>query len=63
MGHQIKITLEVITELVGSRSMGKGSKPVLSLVPQESIGEFYLPLTAFDYSKTSKSGCAGWLNM
>ena len=29
----------------------------LTLVPNSSIPEFYLPLHAFDYSKTSKNGC------
>ena len=29
----------------------------LSLVPTDSMEEFYLPLTAFDFSANSKNGC------
>ena len=36
------------------------SKPHASLVPNQSMDEFYLPLTAFDYSKAAKNGCRGF---
>ena len=35
----------------------------LSLVPQTSLAEFWLPLHSFDYSRHSKHGCGGWKQM
>lgn len=35
----------------------------LTLVPLESMDEFYLPLTAFDFSPSAKNGCAGFSNV
>ena len=50
---------EVINELICARAPSPGARPVLTLVPQTTLGEFWLPLEAFDFSKTSKCGCAG----
>ena len=32
-------------------------RPTLSLVPQSSLSEFWLPLNYFDISPTGKNGC------
>ena len=34
-------------------------KNVLTLIPQQSVGECWLPLFKFDYSKNAKAGCPG----
>ena len=35
------------------------SKPFLTLIPMDSMEDFYLPLTAFDLTAESKNGCGG----
>ena len=34
-------------------------KPFLRLTPNESVDEFWLPLSAFDFSAKAKNGCGG----
>lgn len=49
---------QVLQEVVSIRAPKTG-KPVLTLVPQDSLAEFWLPLTSFDYTRESKHGCGG----
>ena len=35
-------------------------RPTLSLVPQSSLSEFWLPLNYFDISPAGKNGCGGF---
>lgn len=37
--------------------MGGSSCPALTTIPNSSLQEFSLPLTAFDVTSESKSGC------
>lgn len=46
---------QVIARLVLTHSVD--AKPSLTLVPQNTLSEFFLPLHAFDYSKNCKNGC------
>ena len=50
---------KVLDRYVASCAESKGGRPVLTLVPQDTMSEFWLPLNAFDLSKGSKCGCAG----
>lgn len=52
---------EAINELVLCDA-APPNKPHMKLVPLESMDEFYLPLTAFDYSKAAKNSCQGLPN-
>ena len=56
---------QVITRLVTERSADVDPKPTLSLVPQASLQEFWLPLHAFHLGESAKNGCQGligWLS-
>lgn len=50
---------EVIPTMVLDRASHSdfGGKPILTLVPQNTMSEFWLPLNSFDYTKNSKCGC------
>lgn len=48
---------QVITRLVIERSDDVDPKPTLSLVPQPSLQEFWLPLHAFHLGEAAKNGC------
>ena len=51
--------MQVITTLVLERSETVDPKPTLSLVPQATLNEFWLPLTAFHLGESAKNGCQG----
>lgn len=54
---------KVLDQLIGWNAACQPSdKYVLTLVPQSSIPECWLPLYKFDYSKTTKAGCRGCQN-
>jgi len=38
-------------------------RPTLSLLPQDSLAEFWLPLNYFDISRDGKNGCGVLQNM
>ena len=50
---------QVITRLVLERSTDVDPKPTLSLVPQASLQEFWLPLQYFHLGENAKNGCQG----
>ena len=41
------------------RGEDRDPKPTLSLVPQASLADFWLPLTAFSVGEAAKNGCLG----
>ena len=51
----LKIVWKAMSQLLALHTLN--DKPVLTLVPQSSLAEFYLELWKFDYSKDAKSGC------
>lgn len=51
------IVMQVITRLVHDRCVNVEPKPTLSLIPQSSLQEFWLPLTAFHLDEDAKNGC------
>lgn len=51
--------LQVMNHLVIDRFPDVDPKPTLSLVPQASLAEFWLPLTAFHLGESAKNGCLG----
>ena len=53
---------KAINDLVLSDPVPLG-KQHHTLVPLDSVDEIYLPLSAFDYSKAAKNGCAGCPNI
>ena len=51
--------LQVLTRLIIDRFSDIDPKPTLTLVPQNSLAEFWLPLTAFYVGQDAKNGCQG----
>lgn len=51
-------SVQVIDALVTNRFRGVIDKPILSVVPRETMKEFWLPLTAFNIGRSAKNGCA-----
>ena len=47
----------MIENLVLNRFPDDGGKAFLTNVPNSSIEQFFLPLSAFDYSREAKNGC------
>lgn len=50
---------QVIHEYVNKDALIPSAKKHLTLVPSDTMDEFYLPLEMFDISKDSKNGCGG----
>ena len=50
---------QAIEELVVQNPDSKIEKPFLQLTPNESVDEFWLPLSAFNFGATCKNGCGG----
>lgn len=55
-----KACAQAIEELVERNPHAKFDRSFLTLTPNESMEEFWLPLRAFDYSEKGKNGCAGF---
>ena len=54
------VPFEAVQHLVVDRfDPDSRSRPTLSLVPQSSLTEFFLPLNFFDVSPNGKNGCGG----
>ena len=53
------LAMQVLKRLVLDRGAHLDPKPTLSLVPQASLAEFWLPLTAFHLGESAKNGCLG----
>ena len=51
---------QAIEDLVENNPYTNCNKSFLTLTPNESMEEFWLPLKAFDYSEKGKNGCAGF---
>ena len=51
--------LQVLQRLTIDRFENIDPKPTLTLVPQNSLAEFWLPLTAFCVGQDAKNGCLG----
>eukprot|EP00435_Cladocopium_sp_Y103_P060820 s1382_g22.t1 len=49
-----------IENLVEKNPYAKFERSFLTLTPNESMEEFWLPLNAFDYSEKGKNGCEGF---
>ena len=54
-----RLHLQVLSRLILDRCADIDPKPTLTLVPQNSLAEFWLPLTAFYLGPDAKNGCLG----
>ena len=57
--HAISCCWKVLKRLVIDPNAHLDPKPTLTLVPQASLAEFWLPLTAFHLGEDAKNGCSG----
>ena len=51
---------KVLWEHLGADDLSAKGRPVLNLVPQSTMLEFYLPLGVFNVGSNTKNGCAGF---
>ncbi len=57
------VTLQVLEKVIIARFDPYGKdKLTISLVPTETLKDFWLPITAFDISANAKNGCRGGKN-
>ena len=55
----LQLIVEAIQDLVENNPKVQMDRAFLSLIPNEKMDEFWLPLRAFDYSANGKNGCGG----
>ena len=54
------MVVQAIGELVETNPTAQLSRAFLTMTPNATMDEFWLPLRRFDYSAAGKNGCPGY---
>jgi hypothetical protein len=54
------MVVQAIGELVETNPTAQLSRAFLTMTPNDTMDEFWLPLRSFDYSAAGKNGCPGY---